>query len=827
MSKLLNNSLFSFIKKHKDLLFLTAILICMSLFLYREYIFGKKLFLFEDLGSDSVRVSLPTYIYFFDWFKSGMPLWSDKIGIGTSVLSHSDIIFDPFTYILFIFGKNKIIYMFVYMVVIKIILSGIFFWIFLGKYKLSSYAKIIGALTYAFGGYMIVMGQNYVFGTIYVYLPLILLGFEIWLQDKKAWLLILMLTLTILYFYYFFYMTAIYFIIYSIFRYFTIYKFKIQHFLKYTFSLTRYILIAMGLGAFYWLPSLTLTFSNLRVGPSLPPLEDMFIINSSMLLTTLGRLFGYDALGSLTSYLGYGSDYFQLASFFGIITIILIPQIFCETNRRKKITYVIYFIIILALLFIPFFSYIFNGFSDFTYRWIYIVNFSLALLLSIAVNLIFKKKRINYKILFITVISLFIISLIVIDSLSPLKGENLYSQLRLYKNFEVMRNSLLYYMRIYLKDYFLIILYVAFIILYLRTKYKRIVKTLILTLVCIELVWFPEHFINNRLTTSPDPVKNKLGYYDNTNSAVTYLKKIDNSIYRLDKSYDSVKSEYGRIPSNNESMVQGYMGLKSYNGNNQPNYIRFLQYSGIFVKYPNFIPANNVKPQDINDPNLNYINGVGDRFLLQSFLGVKYYLAKKGVKLPYYLKYLTTINGIEIYKNDNYLPLGFTFDSFITHEEFMKLDNSSKDLALLSFVVTDNPKFLAGKINKNSTVILNDVKTLTDIRKIINERRNNSMQIISYKDDNIVGKINISKNNILVLTIPYDEGWSIYIDGHKNISLKVDNGLIGVIINPGNHNIELKYFPPMMKTGIIISIITLILFLFIRSKKILKYKIEK
>src|SRR3990167_2734169 len=110
LGKFFSNIFFDYIKHHKYFLLLIAILSCMSLLLYRQYVFGGKLFLFEDFGSDSVRVSLPTYIYLFDWFKNGMPLWSDKMGIGTSVLSHSEIILDPFTYILFLLGRNGIIY---------------------------------------------------------------------------------------------------------------------------------------------------------------------------------------------------------------------------------------------------------------------------------------------------------------------------------------------------------------------------------------------------------------------------------------------------------------------------------------------------------------------------------------------------------------------------------------------------------------------------------------------------------------------------------------------------------------------------------------------
>lgn len=838
LNKFQSSRFFYFVKTH-NFLVLLALLIFMSLALYRHYVFGGRLFLFEDFGSDSVRVSLPTYVYLFDWFKNGMPLWSDKMGIGTSVLSHGDIIFDPFTYILFIFGKSKIIYMFVYMVIAKIIFSGIFFGTFLGKYsnyKLSSYSKIIGALTYAFGGYMIVTGQNYVFGTIYVYLPLILLGFEIWFHDKKSWLLILMLTLTALYFYYFFYMTAIFFAAYAIFRYSTLYSFKLKHFLSYTFSLAGYGLLSLGLSAFYWLPSLALTLSNLRVGSSIPNFGKLFLPEFRAVITVLGRLFGYDIFGSPKIYTGFNVDYFQLALFCGVITLVLVPQIFCEKDKRKRFAYGIFSTVLAVFLFIPFFAYVFNVFSDFTYRWIYVLHFSLALFLAIAVENVFRKMKLNYKILFGTFGGLFLISLIVMFIMglmgvyldfsfrtesSASKGLIAISQL--YQHGQIFKETLLISFRTFLKDYMLLIAYVLLIVMFFRTRYKRIMKILVLLLICFELVWFPSHFIDNRLTTSPDPVKNHLGYFDNTNNAVSYLNALDSSIYRLDKSYDSVKSEYGLISSDNDAMVQNYRGLKSYNGNNQPNYIRFLQYSGIFVKYPDpkWIKPEGVKPEDFKDANLNYINGVGNRYLLQSFLGVKYYLTKAPTSLPYYYRYLTKINDIFIYKNENYLPLGFTFDSYISEIEFKRLNNSQKDVVLLSSVVTDDKK-LSESLTKNDKSKLNEFIVGKNIDSLINKRRSNYLKIISYKPDNITGKISVPKNEVLVLTIPYDQGWELSVDGKRDKLFKVDVGLIGIRLNPGSHIVKLKYFPSNMMLGIVITIVTIFLFVIFNRKNFIK-----
>lgn len=830
---IMQSFLLKIILNNKALLFLVSLLICMSLVLYRNYIFNGKLFLFEDFGSDSVRVSLPTYIFLFDWFKNGMPLWSDKLGIGTSILSHGDIIFDPFTYILFLFGRSSIIYMFVYMVIIKIILSGVFFWKFLGKYsryKFSSYSKIIGALTYAFGGYMIVSGQNYVFSTIYVFLPLIMLGFEVWLQDKKKLLLVLMLALTALYFYYFFYMTVIFFVLYSVFRYYIFYKFKIKHFLKYLLSLAIYILVAMGISAFYWLPSILLTLGNLRIASSGESFDTLFKFMPDSILTIFARFLGYDTLGNPMNYTGYGADYFQLATYAGIITVLLVPQIFLNLSKQEKRPYFFLGIMVAIFLLVPFFSYVFNGFSIITYRWTFILQFCLALFLSIGLNKVYTLNKINFKLLLATAFFFIIISVLSINYLNfiILKEPNIFEQIKLYQHSPLLWKYSFINLRVFLKDYIFIATYIMLTFLFFKTQYKKLMMAGILVLVCIELAWFPMLFINNRFTTSPDPVKNHLGYFDYTNNAVNNIKSFDSSFYRIDKSYDSVKSEYGLIASDNEALVQDYRGLNSYNSNNQPNYVRFIQAAGIFVRYPNpnFPPPKGAKPEDFKDANLNYINGVGDRYLLQSFLGVKYYLVKEDFKgkLPNYYQYVKTVNDISIYRNNFNLPLGMTFDSFITSKEFSKLGNSLKDLALLSFVVVDNPNEVKNLINQNTINDLSKITSEKDVSNLIESRRKDAWRIISYKQDNITGEINVDQNKILVLTIPHDKGWTAYVNGHKAKVLKVDNGMIGIKLLPGEHVIELKYFPPGMSTGVIVTIVTILLLIIniIFRKKILK-----
>ena len=57
-------------------------------------------------------------------------------------------------------------------------------------------------------------------------------------------------------------------------------------------------------------------------------------------------------------------------------------------------------------------------------------------------------------------------------------------------------------------------------------------------------------------------------------------------------------------------------------------------------------------------------------------------------KMPYW-KYVTTCNRFDIYENECYIPMGFVYDSFVTEEEFERVDDLNKTEAILySMVLT-------------------------------------------------------------------------------------------------------------------------------------------
>ena len=99
-------------------------------------------------------------------------------------------------------------------------------------------------------------------------------------------------------------------------------------------------------------------------------------------------------------------------------------------------------------------------------------------------------------------------------------------------------------------------------------------------------------------------------------------------------------------------------------------------------------------------------------------------------------------------------------------------------------------------------------------------------------DNNTVrGKISLSENKILCLSVPYSDGWKACVDGEEAELLKANGMYCGIELSAGDHEILLKYDTPGLKLGATISAFGLAIFLFgvyytKYGKKILKNKNE-
>ena len=86
------------------------------------------------------------------------------------------------------------------------------------------------------------------------------------------------------------------------------------------------------------------------------------------------------------------------------------------------------------------------------------------------------------------------------------------------------------------------------------------------------------------------------------------------------------------------------------------------------------------------------------------------------------------------------------------------------------------------------------------------------LTVTSYDSQNMSGTIDVKKDGVLLLTIPYDKGWSATVDGEETEINAISNALMGIKLSKGEHTIALHYELVGLKAGIAVSTIAFALF---------------
>ncbi|KRO00421.1 YfhO family protein [Companilactobacillus kimchiensis] len=92
--------------------------------------------------------------------------------------------------------------------------------------------------------------------------------------------------------------------------------------------------------------------------------------------------------------------------------------------------------------------------------------------------------------------------------------------------------------------------------------------------------------------------------------------------------------------------------------------------------------------------------------------------------------------------------------------------------------------------------------------------RANSLKITSdLNHDTVRGTIKVPTDSPMLLSIPYDSGWSVKVDGQKVKVHRVVDNLMAVDLKTGYHKVVLNYQVPGLKMGWVISIVSILLFI--------------
>ena len=95
------------------------------------------------------------------------------------------------------------------------------------------------------------------------------------------------------------------------------------------------------------------------------------------------------------------------------------------------------------------------------------------------------------------------------------------------------------------------------------------------------------------------------------------------------------------------------------------------------------------------------------------------------------------------------------------------------------------------------------------------------LDLVEFSDTKVKGNVSAAESGCLYLSIPYEEGWTAYVDGKKAELYPVFDAMCALDLEEGEHTVTLKYSPKGFIPGVIIMIgsIGVLIVLYVLERK--------
>lgn len=136
------------------------------------------------------------------------------------------------------------------------------------------------------------------------------------------------------------------------------------------------------------------------------------------------------------------------------------------------------------------------------------------------------------------------------------------------------------------------------------------------------------------------------------------------------------------------------------------------------------------------------------------------------------------------------------------HDVALNIANEQKDTSI-SFDIELKKHHL---LMKQPKIYQLDTDLLKNLSANVQKQ---GLQLASFAQTSFKGKVAIEKDSTMLTTIPYSKGWHVQVDGQTVDTFKVFDSFLAFRIPKGEHQIVYRYFPPLLKEGIAVSLTSL------------------
>lgn len=732
---------------------------------------------------------VPFYQMVHDAIQSGNYHWSSTTDLGSGLIGSYSfyLLGSPFFWITMLFPSNVVPYLMGPLFILKFMCAALAGYFYLKRHVNNKDFAVIGALLYAFCGFSIYNIFFFHFHEAIIVFPLLLAALDAFMIDHRRGVMAVAVFAACIVNYYFFVGQVLFVIIYWIIMVCTKnYKLKVSQ----MFLLAFEVLLGFVATAVLLLPSVLSVSGN-------PRLQE-YPNGWDALIHQPGQRYWYIILSfffppELPAFPNFTKDvncnwasvsgWLPLFSMVGVIG-------YLQNKSRSWLKKILPLLFLMAM--VPLFNSAFQLFNSSIYyaRWFYMLE----LMLCLATVKALESTETNWERAFAWTTGI-TVGIAVIIGFMPSYGYSMENPDKI--------DSLIFGLERFTDRYWI---YVACALVGLCLcaliikKYKRYTKKLIIyTLVGIGII---------STVTSNYIVTTGKTYGGNDKTFIIPFALNNGENLTMDD-LDNVRSDFYEC-MDNLAMYWQIPSINAFHSVVSPSIMEFYDSIGI--------------TRDVaSRPNTDY-------YALRGFLSCKYlfddsvdtndFRAEQGNEMPGW-EYIGQENGCYVYENSYYIPMGFMFDTYITQEDWETLREYDRHLALTkALVLTEEQMEKYYKItdyyNYDGDKLVDSFSySYVDYYNECSKLKENSCTDFAYNNNGFTATIeNTGNDNLLFFSIPYDKGWTAYVNDTPVEIEKVDCGLMAIKV-PGNQTSSIKfvYEQPGFTLGIIISIICGIIFL--------------
>ena len=206
-----------------------------------------------------------------------------------------------------------------------------------------------------------------------------------------------------------------------------------------------------------------------------------------------------------------------------------------------------------------------------------------------------------------------------------------------------------------------------------------------------------------------------------------------------------------------------------------------------------FYPALGVKRDVRSEPDIS-------DYALRGLLSVEYLITTPEQQADFESQaddgwaYYDELDGFVLYKNKNYVPMGFTYDYYVTEETYGQVNkNSRANLLMRALVFSDEDAAVYGKYLAELPTEKQSELTYDAYVQDCADRRAQACSMFQMNNAGFHAEITLENANLVFFSVPYDDGFTAYVNGEQTDIVRVDDGMMAVLCPAGTSSIDFVY----------------------------------